>query len=169
MTNRINATVSKDDMAVVQAAIETINTTLPFLIDLTPPERIAIPKLSDKNHAFVRKALEIATQNQGMLARSFSIDDMRKHTELLESLATVRLTLGKICNMVDDTTMLVGAEAFAAARAVYAATKTPFAPAALRTASEELAKAFKTRKRSAAGSSNEPASETNAQSETVTA
>ena len=37
--NRIDAALSETDRAAVLAAIETIKTKLPFLIDLTPKER----------------------------------------------------------------------------------------------------------------------------------
>jgi len=43
--------------------------------------------------------------------------------------------------------MQAGAEAYAAARTVYTATKTPFAKAAMRTASDELAKRYGRKKK----------------------
>lgn len=53
------------------AAIATIKTKLPFLIDLSVEERKALLKLGDKSRAFVSKALEVATQNPDFLPRSF--------------------------------------------------------------------------------------------------
>ena len=49
----------------------------------------------------------------------------------------------------DDTVMQVGGEAFAAARTIYAVSKTPF-EAALRTAAEDLGKRFGRKTRTAA-------------------
>lgn len=51
---------------------------------------------------------------------------------------------------VDDTVMQVGGEAYAAARAVYAAIKTPFAGPALRTAVDDLSRRFGRKRRAAA-------------------
>ena len=152
--NRVSATITKADEEAVIAAIDTIGQKLPFLIDLTTTERVAITKLSDKSQAFVRKALEVAAQNQGMLPVSFSLEEMRKDAELFERLSTIRIALDKLTNKVDDTTMQTGAEAYAAARAVYAATKTPYATPALRTAADELSRNFRGKRRAAAAAAN---------------
>jgi hypothetical protein len=52
--------------------------------------------------------------------------------------------LQSICfkKQVDDTSLQIGAEAYAAARTVYAITKTRFAKAALRTAADDLGKRY---------------------------
>ena len=50
----------------------------------------------------------------------------------------------------DDTVMQVGGEAFAAARTIYAVSKTPF-EAALRTAAEDLGKRFGRKTRTCRG------------------
>ena len=116
-TNRVSATLSIADQEAVMTAIDTIRQKLPFLIDLTANKRVAMAKLGDKSQAFVKKALEIAVQNPG-------------------------IALDKLHNQVDDTAIQAGGEAYATARAVYAATKTPFATPALRTATHELRKRF---------------------------
>ena len=123
-------------------AIDTIRQKLPFLIDLTANERVAMAKLGDKSQGFVKKALEIAVQNRGMLPVSFDLEEMRKDAQLFESLSAIQFALDKLHNQVDDTAIQAGGEAYAAARAVYAATKTPFATPALRSATNELRKRF---------------------------
>jgi len=57
---------------------------------------------------------------------------MRKDAQLLDSLSPIALAVKTLAKKLDDTTMQLGAEAFAAARTVYTVTKTPFAKAALR-------------------------------------
>ena len=54
-----------------------------------------IVKFGDKSEAFVRKALEIATQNQRLLPQAFDLDEMRRDTQLFdgESLLQVEETL----------------------------------------------------------------------------
>jgi hypothetical protein len=56
--NRVSASLSKEDREAVLAAFNTIKTKLPFLIDLTKDERVALPKMGDKSRAFVTKANE---------------------------------------------------------------------------------------------------------------
>ena len=52
-TNRVSATLSTTDKEAVMAAIGVIREKLPFLIDLTTAERVALPKLGDKTQPFV--------------------------------------------------------------------------------------------------------------------
>jgi hypothetical protein len=65
-------------------------------------------KLGDRNRAFTRKALEIATQNPDFLPRSFDIEEMRRDFELFEALQPILLALTRlqtvagIDNLVDE-------------------------------------------------------------------
>ncbi len=87
--NLISARLAVADRAAVPDAIQTIRTKLPFLIDLTPEERKSLPRLGDRSHAFVSKALELATQNYDILPRSFDVEEFRKDVELLDALRPI--------------------------------------------------------------------------------
>lgn len=50
--NRVSAPVCEADRQTVPAAVETIRLKLPFLIDPTPEQRRALPKMGDKSRAF---------------------------------------------------------------------------------------------------------------------
>ena len=137
--NLVSATVSPDDQQAIHAAIETLRQNLPFLIDLTSADRKVMAKLGDKTQAFVQKAGDIANQHQVMFAATF-LDEMRKDAQLLDVLSPIQLAIQTLAKKIDDTTMQVGAEAYAAARTVYTVTKTSIARAAMRTASGDLAR-----------------------------
>ena len=57
-------------------------------------------------------------------------------------LSPIRLAIDLLQKQIDDTVVQVGAEAYSAARTVYAVTKTPYAGGILRTAAEDLGKRF---------------------------
>ncbi len=67
------------------------------------------------------------------------------------------LFVGNVAKKVDDTAMQTGAEAYAAARTVYTLTKTPFAKAPMRQASQDLAERFR-KKKAKATTTGQPAS-----------
>ena len=92
---------------------------LPFLVDLSAEERKALPKMGDKSRAFVSKALEVATQNPDFLPRSFDLDEMRKDVQLFEALFPLLMALTQLQELVDDTCLAVGSEAYASALQVY--------------------------------------------------
>ena len=76
-TNRVSATLSTTDQEAVMAALGVIREKLPFLIDLTTAERVALSKLGDKTQPFVKKAVDIALQHPELLPASF-LDEMRR-------------------------------------------------------------------------------------------
>jgi hypothetical protein len=113
--NRISATLSSADQQAVLAAINTIREKLPFLIDLSPEDRRTLPRMGDSGRGFVTQALEVASQNTDILPRSFDVDEMRKDVELLNALSPILLALAQLNELVDDTFMEVGSEAYVAA------------------------------------------------------
>jgi hypothetical protein len=117
--NRISASLSQADRQAVLDAINTIRTKLPFLIDLSPEERQGLPKMGDKSRGFVEQALTVATQNPDVLPRSFEVEEMRKDVELLAALAPVVAALAQLSELVEDTYIEVGSEAYTAALLVY--------------------------------------------------
>ncbi len=152
---RVSATLSQEDHQVVIAALDTINQKLPFLIDLTIAERRSMPKRGDKTEAFVRRGFETAIQHETLFPAAF-MEELRKDTELLDSLAPIRTAIDTLQKRLDDTAMQVGAEAYAAARTVYQVTKQPFANAALRNAGDDLAKRYVRKKAAATPPQPEP-------------
>lgn len=117
--NRISANLSATDRLAVMDAIATIREKLPFLVDLTTEDRRTMLKMGDKSRAFVSKALEVATQNPEFLPRSFNIEEMRRDLALYEALYPILLSLTQLQELVDDTYIAIGSEAYAAALAVY--------------------------------------------------
>ncbi|MEH2110940.1 hypothetical protein [Nostoc sp.] len=140
--NKVSAKLSAADREAVMQAITTIREKLPFLIDLTTEERKALPKLGDKSRAFVSKALEIGTQNPDFLPRSFDLNEMRQDIELFEALYPILLSLTQLQELVDDTSVAVGSEAYAAGLMVYNYAKVSGKGAGLESMIDDLGRRF---------------------------
>ncbi|BAY14332.1 hypothetical protein NIES2109_43280 [Nostoc sp. HK-01] len=140
--NRISANLTAADKDAVMQAIATIKEKLPFLIDLTTEDRRTIVKMGDKSRAFVSKALEVATQNPNFLPRSFDIEEMRRDLALYEALYPVLLSLTQLQELVDDTCMASGSEAYTAALAVYNYAKASGDVAGLDSVIDEMGRRF---------------------------
>jgi hypothetical protein len=123
IANRISTTLMPADREAVMTAISTMRSRLPFLINLTPEERKTLLKLGDRSRAFVLKALELATQNQGFLPKDFDVEEMRKDVTLLSDLYAVKQSLNTLSELVDDSYTAVGNEAYSAALLVYSYAK----------------------------------------------
>ena len=141
-TNQFSTTLTPADRDAVMAAIATIKEKLPFLIDLTPEQRKSLPKMGDKSRAFVSKALEVAAQNPDFLPRNFDLDEMRKDVQLFEQLYPLVLSLTQLQELVDDTCVAVGSEAFAAALLVYNYAKASGEGTGLNTLVEDMGQRF---------------------------
>lgn len=118
-TSPISATLDAKDREAVMQAIATIKAKLPFLIDLNADQRKALPKMGDKSRAFVSKAMEVAAQNSDFLPRSFDLEEMRKDVQLFEAMYPIVVALTQLQELVDDTCLAAGSEAYAAALQVY--------------------------------------------------
>ncbi|MFN8595174.1 MAG: hypothetical protein U0559_03200 [Anaerolineae bacterium] len=121
--NRTAATIAETDVAAILQAIDTIKSRLPFLIDLSPEERQALPKMGDKSQAFVRKALDLVQQDISFMPRSFEVEPMEQDVALFDSLQTVALALNRLTESVNDTLVVAGNEAYTAALVVYKSAK----------------------------------------------
>lgn len=118
-TSPISAVLDSKDRDAVIDAVATIKAKLSFLVDLSAEERKALPKMGDKSRAFVSKALEVATQNPDFLPRSFDLEELRKDVQLFEALYPLLLSMTQLQELLDDTCLAVGSEAYAAALQVY--------------------------------------------------
>ncbi|MGV0024744.1 hypothetical protein [Phormidesmis priestleyi] len=141
-TNQISATLIQSDRDAVLAAIATIKQKLPFLMDLTPEERKALPKMGDKSRAFVSKALEVATQNPDFLPRAFDLNEMRKDVQLFETMYPIVMAMAQLQELLDDTYVTVGSEAYSSALQVYNYAKASGQGAGLEAVVDELGQRF---------------------------
>jgi len=120
----IDATLSATDLEDVMAALETVRQKLPFLVGLTPTERRQLAKIGRKSQTFVVKALDMAATHTELMPRCLNVEEARRDVELFEALNPVLQTLNQLRELVEDTQMVVGSEAYAAARLAYSSAKT---------------------------------------------
>jgi hypothetical protein len=133
--------LSPADVDSILAAIAAVHQKMaPVLINLTSADRKSLSKLGDKSLAFVKKAVDVAAQHPQILPASHSVEDVRQSTERFQSMSTVQLALQQLYRQVRDTTIKTGSDAYAIARTIYAATKSPVAGPQLATAATDLAR-----------------------------
>jgi hypothetical protein len=142
ITNLVSATLTADELRDVMNAIAIIKTKLPFLLSTTPEQRKALTKMGDKSQAFVTLALELASQSQDYLPRSFNVEEMRKDVALFQQLRSIELGLTQILELVSNTAMVAGSEAMVAALTVYDSAKTNGQDAGIDAIVEELSQRF---------------------------
>ncbi len=140
--SRVSGTLSAEDQAAVMQAIATIRERMPFLTDLTPEERRALPKMGNKSRTFVTKALDVAIQNMGIVPRAFDVDEFKRDVELALALFPILTALDQLQELVDDTYVAVGSEAYAAALLIYNVAKAHGKGEGLDVALDEMGQRF---------------------------
>lgn len=149
--NRVAVSLSTQERQELVAAVAALQQKLPFLVSLTADERRTMLKLGDKSQAFVQKALKVATQYPEHLPRSLDVEEMRKDVELFDGLQELLLPLGQLLQMLEDTAMVAGSEAYAASLQVYSHTRASAVDGSLEGALDDLGQRFARKGRSPAG------------------
>jgi hypothetical protein len=140
----ISAQISQADIQEIKAALNTIETKLPFLVHLTLDERRKIVKMGDKSLAFVSNSLSAAQSNPTVLPVSFDVNEFKTDYELIAALSEIHINLQQLNEKVDDTLMAVSSEAMISSLTVYnyvktAAKQTP----GLKAIADQLGERFK--------------------------
>ena len=115
----IDASVSDAQRTSVFTAITEIETNLAFLINLTPEERQALPKMGSATQSFVSKALEIAANNPQFVPPYVDMAAMKKDYELALRLQGIEMQLASLHEKVYDTNLAAGSEAYVTGLTVY--------------------------------------------------
>lgn len=140
----ISAQLTETDVQEIRAALATIQTRMPFLINLTVEERRKLFKMGNKSLAFVNNSLTTAQSNRDILPASFDLDEFISDYQLATTLSEIHLSLQQLTEKVDDTLMAVSSEAMGSSLTVYdyvktAAKKTP----GLKAIADQLGERFK--------------------------
>jgi hypothetical protein len=123
--NRISLVFPDADRQQVDGALQVFEEKMnPLCVDLGPDERRSLVKLGPRSVDFVARAMvhlrEMPQYKPGFL----DVDEFQRDLDALDALGPIHLKLGKAFDLVDDSLMLAGNEAYKAALAFYAALKT---------------------------------------------
>lgn len=66
MQNRVDITFTKENRDTALEHLRAIQTLMPFLIDLTPEERMSLTKMGNSGKPFVDEALNLVEQDDSL-------------------------------------------------------------------------------------------------------
>ncbi|MEB3211600.1 MAG: hypothetical protein VKL39_09595 [Leptolyngbyaceae bacterium] len=115
----VNATLTQQEIDEAIAALKIVQERLPFLIGLSAQERRQLSKMGRKSQTFTVRALDMAVQHNDVMPRHLNIEEARKDLALFEALGPILQAVNHLRELLEDTRMLVGSEAYAAARLAY--------------------------------------------------
>ena len=118
--NNSNICFSDEDVTVINGAIALLmEKFIPVLRTLNPDTRRQLAKMGDKSFAFVIKALEYYENNSELGPQFINVDEFRKLVKTLEQMRLFYGSLTQINEMLSNSMMLIGSEAYGYARVIY--------------------------------------------------
>ncbi len=121
--NRLSEVLPPAALSAIEAGFKMIRDNLPFLINLTPAERNALPKLGDGRLALDEDAYALMQKNPSLIPTYVDSAELDKDRALREALDGIRLQAQALFDDVEGTEMLAGNEMFNAYRAFYSNSK----------------------------------------------
>jgi hypothetical protein len=118
-TNRISANLTDADRQAILAAVAVIKTKLPYLLNLTPEERMALPKMSDASAAFDDKCATYMDSLPTLVPGFVEVAEVKKDRELYSQLKGVAAELIALGQSMDSTMMVVASELWMADLSFY--------------------------------------------------
>lgn len=124
LANKVDATLSAQDVQEVIAALEIIRSKLEFAVGLSPKERRQLTKIGRKSQTFTEQALNMAERYPNLIPPELDLAAARRDMDLFIALHPVVQALSVLFHLAEDTQMVAGSEAFAVARMAYKSAKT---------------------------------------------
>lgn len=115
----ISVVLSDEDRDAVLAKFMEAWGLLTFLINLTPDEMKAMPKMGDKSVSFVDKSLEYAAGNPKLVPPYLDAAELKKDVVLAKQLQPIHKLLNQLFDAVDATYTAVGSEAYVESLSFY--------------------------------------------------
>jgi hypothetical protein len=118
--NLISVEISPEDLAKVNTALEMINSVLkPVLKTLSPEDRLQLPKMGDKTLAFVQKAVDYSITYPQFMPPFTDGAEFKKDLAAVNTLNQIFRPLLNLTQMLDDSILMAGSDAYIAALSYY--------------------------------------------------
>lgn len=118
--NQITFVLTEEEATEAKAAIDKLNNIFkPKLVQLTPDSRRGLPKMGDKTVGFVEKALEYGRKHPEYVPTYVNINEATIDLNAIRVLRDFATPLGILSEMLSDSMMLSGSEAYGTSLSVY--------------------------------------------------
>jgi hypothetical protein len=140
--DRLDITIPAEKLVNINAAFATLETEFDFLIalDRTAAKRMA--KMGLRNETFSRSVLEAAAQNPSLIPGALNLPALNRDLNAREVLLPLQQRAQRLHDRLFHTNLVLGADMYSGALAVYKTLKTFGAAAGLGMLLEDLGRRF---------------------------
>lgn len=146
MQNLVSIQYTDEELAQMDAALNTLRVLFSRMIALQPDERRELTKLGPKSQAFCDQALAVLLANPQIVPPSLDLAEAQVDKRTLDQLRPRLLVLRQLLERADDTEMALGSDLMSVARDGYALLEVAGKDAALKAARKELSARYARRR-----------------------
>lgn len=106
----ISAVLTAADKTAIQAAVQTIKTKLPFLVNLNSQERKRLRKMGAVHTSYVQDVYQAAANNSGVIPASINLAEYGKDVALMKDIVDILSWLLPVFDSIENTSMALGNE-----------------------------------------------------------
>lgn len=117
--NQLSIALTNQEMLSIRQELDTIENTMPFLIELTPEEMLRMPKIDVSNHEFVRETISVLQTQEIPLPPNINLEEIQKDLELFNQINELLLRIDQLQKKMKHTATKAGSEAFVSSLLVY--------------------------------------------------
>ncbi len=121
--NLLSLQFSPEQLAAIDAALASLESSLAGLIALTPDQRRALTKMGPKSEAFCRQTLTVLSQNTQVVPPSVNLAEAQADLATLDALRPRLARLERLTERANDTDAALGSDVMALALEGYALLK----------------------------------------------
>lgn len=117
--NLISASITAANRDAAIADLVSFDAKLPFLLGLTPDERMELQKMGNIRRTFVEQTVGIAGANPQIFPASFDLAEFQKDMALYLMLAPIMDAIQLRFEKMNDTMLALGSDLYAASLEAY--------------------------------------------------
>ena len=118
--NLIDMNLTAENLSAIDTAFTQLETQFAGLLALTPDIRRQLSKMGGKSEAFCRQAVNILSENPGILPRDFDLEGLQQDLAALDALRPRLIRLTKLYKRMQDSEMALGSDLMTASLEGYA-------------------------------------------------
>jgi len=123
MSDYISAEITQEVIDQITADLADIQAKMPFAIKLLPAVKKSMPKLEDARSPFVSKCIFYARKEPKILPPFINFDELERDLALFNNLQNIAKEINRLADIVNDTRIAAGSDAYTAALTIYNSAK----------------------------------------------
>lgn len=123
MSNYVSAVLTAANITTIQGQIKSLQTGMPFLIKFTNEQKKAVALMDDSRVRFVEKALQYGKTEPKIVPPYTDMAELGKDLDLFKAMRDIVADINRLTEMINDTRMAAGTDAYTAALSIYNSAK----------------------------------------------